>query len=547
MKPNKWAIGVVIIVLIVIIISVGYFIYEKNINIEKDEPFFSFEDHDFEEEECGVISKDTTWSGEVHAQCNTFVEAGVTLTIEPGTVIKFKHDRNYKTFERAGLSTNGGTIIAKGTPDEQIWFTSDAEAPINGDWNGIALENTEDSIFDYVIVEYGEMGIEQFDAKVPVTNSIIRWSNAEGLYAERSEPYFEYNTFYANGYHDIALEQYNTNVQILNNYFHDSNYAIHHEETIAHIEGNYFHNYTNKQWVITAGMESEVTLINNKFENIPEEEPIFIDGEESGATYVMEGNDFGDGSVEPPVLDYQDIKKTEIDYIPGDPEDEFPYIYASEDETRRVVNTFGEGQSFGWSLEYADGYIWRFDGNFLRIDPVTGETKHFYNNQLEIMNPRGLTWDGEYFWVNDFSLQQIFKFTITGDRVEILEQFDIPDKEIGGSSGLAFDGEYLYYRSRNGQVVQLDKSGNEIKRLEIGGGSLVWTGEYFWTTGGCRKGLCKYTKDGTLVGEIYYPAKDPWAIAWDGEYLWTNQRTCEVWDDNKIYQIEIKDDSVGDQ
>ena len=539
---------IITIAVIIIIIIGGYIAYYEILNNDKDELFDFLKDYNLEKnKECGTIGKDTTWSGEVHITCNAFVEPGVTLTIEPGTIVKFKHDRSYKTFYRAGLSTNGGTIIAKGTPDEQIWFTSDAEKPINGDWNGIALENTNDSIFDYAIVEYGEMGIEQFDSKALITNSIIRWSNAEGLYAERSEPYFAYNTFYGNGYHDIALEQYNTNVQILNNYFHDSNFAIHHEETVSRIEGNYFKNYMNKEHVITAGMESQVTLVGNKFENFSTEMPIMVDGEESGATYEMEGNDFGDGSVQPPVFDYQDIKKTELGYIPGDPEDKFLYIYATEDETRRTVQTLGEGQSFGWSLEYANGYVWRFDGNFLRIDPVTGEAEHFINDQGEIMNPRGLTWDGEYFWVNDFSLLKISKFTIEDNKVKILEQFDIPDKKIGGSNGLASDGEYLYYRSRTGQVVQLDKQGNEIKRIKMGGGSLVWTGEYFWTTGGCRKGLCKYTKDGNLVGEIYYSAKDPWAIAWDGEHIWTVQRTCEMWDDNKIYQIEIKDDTVGKQ
>ena len=27
--------------------------------------------------------------------------------------------------------------------------------------------------------------------------------------------------------------------------------------------------------------------------------------------------------------------------------------------------------------------------------------------------------------------------------------------------------------------------------------------------------------------------------AWDGKYLWTRQRTNEMWDDDKIYQIEV--------
>jgi len=46
-----------------------------------------------------------------------------------------------------------------------------------------------------------------------------------------------------------------------------------------------------------------------------------------------------------------------------------------------------------------------------------------------------------------------------------------------------------------------------------------------------------------LAGSIYPAAKDTWALAWDGQYLWTIQRTCEMWNDPKIFKIKILDDS----
>jgi hypothetical protein len=109
---------------------------------------------------------------------------------------------------------------------------------------------------------------------------------------------------------------------------------------------------------------------------------------------------------------------------------------------------------------------------------------------------------------------------------------------------LATDGEFLYLRAREGGVYKLTKEGKLLEELKIDGVSIVWTGEYFWTAFGCEKGICKWTKDGKLVGEIYPPAKDPWSIAWDGEHLWTLQRTCELWNDPKIYEIEILEDSL---
>src|SRR3990167_4379817 len=154
-----------IILSILIIFIGGFFVYEN------------FGEKITGNEKCGDITKDETWQGEIHVICSVNVSEGNTLTILPGTIIKFKHDRNYKTFERAGLTVYG-TIKAVGTPEKQIWFTSDAPDPINGDWMGITIFNSNQSVFDYVIVEFAEIAITQFDSSVSITNSIIRWINS---------------------------------------------------------------------------------------------------------------------------------------------------------------------------------------------------------------------------------------------------------------------------------------------------------------------------------------------------------------------------------
>jgi len=525
-KQKRLILYSIITLLLIVIISASIHLYNLFQNNEVTKP------------EYDCLKQDTTWSGTVYIDCNYIIPEGVTLTVEPGTRIKFKYDRNYKTFNRGGLIIEGGTVIAKGTPNGQIWFTSSADKPINGDWNGITINNSSDSIFDYVIVEYGEMGIEQFDSSVSVTNSIIRWSNAEGLYAERSSPYFAYNTLYGNGYHDIALEQYNTEVEIINNKFLGSRYSIHHEETESTIKGNYFKDILEE--VITAGMESHVIINENKFEISDIEKAIVYDTEVD-VVIDSQNNDFGDGTVAIPEFDYDDIRDTELGYLPGDTQDEFPYIYNQIDETRKTMKKLGKGLGFGWSLEFAQGYLWMFNSHELnRIDPDTGDYQTYYGDPEEIMNPRGLTWDGKNFWINDFSLLSINKLGIIGDRVEVLKSFNIPNKEEGGSNGLASDDTYLYFRDRTGEIIyKLTKDGEIIDTLEIPGGPIVYTGEYFWTVGGCEKGICKYSYKGILRDEFYPPAKDAWAITWDGKYIWTRQRTCEMWNDPKVYQIEV--------
>jgi sugar lactone lactonase YvrE len=116
------------------------------------------------------------------------------------------------------------------------------------------------------------------------------------------------------------------------------------------------------------------------------------------------------------------------------------------------------------------------------------------------MNPRGLTYDGKYFWVNDFSLLKIFKFKLEDTYITIYDSFDIPEKNKGGTSGLTTDGDFFYLCSRDGsKLYKLDKNGKVIDEIHFEnagvGGALVWTGNYFCTSWGCGKGLCKWTKD----------------------------------------------------
>lgn len=510
-------------------------------------------------EKCGELTGDERWQGNIHVNCYVTVPSGITLTIEPGTIVKFHHDRDYKTFGRAGLSVNGGNLIAIGNKEKMIWFTSDAKDPINGDWMHINIDHSKNSRLDHVIVEFAELGVSQFDSSVPITNSIIRWINSEGLYGERSTPIIQNNTLYSNGYHEIALEQYNKDALISNNYFKNGHHGVHFEKSTGAVKNNFFENYSvlktnDPEFTVSAGMESQVTVEDNEFQNTGETLFAIDDNVKS----TMKNNQIVTGK-KPPVFDYEDIRNFEIPYIPGDEEDRFPYIYADEDATRKVVKKIGKDLYFGWSLVYADGYLYRFsldskvgdDLDFVKINPKTGATEVFGNNG--IISPRGLAYDGEFFYINDGSLKKIFKFKLKksakqGDFIEVIDKFDIPEADKGGTAGLASDGEFLYLVHRYGEKIwKLDKKGNVVGEIPFfaPGGSITYADGYFWVYAGCKKGLCKITKDGKLVGEIYPAAKDPWALAWDGKYLWALYRTSETWNDPKIYQMEILDDSLN--
>ena len=91
----------------------------------------------------GNITSDVTWnaSQEYLLTGQTFVKDGVTLTIEPGTIIKSNQDDG-SGLAPALVIERGGKLIADGTKSAPITFTSNlpaSELPQRGTWGGIII------------------------------------------------------------------------------------------------------------------------------------------------------------------------------------------------------------------------------------------------------------------------------------------------------------------------------------------------------------------------------------------------------------------------
>ncbi|MFO0724250.1 MAG: PKD domain-containing protein [Myxococcota bacterium] len=91
------------------------------------------------------------------------VAAGVTLTIEPGAVVRFA---NHADLMVAGADTTltelrvEGTLVADGTASLGISFDSDAASPAGGDWYGIyLLASSQTSIIDYGTIRHARYGV----------------------------------------------------------------------------------------------------------------------------------------------------------------------------------------------------------------------------------------------------------------------------------------------------------------------------------------------------------------------------------------------------
>ena len=87
------------------------------------------------------ISIDTTWTlaGSPYIlTSNVVIEVGITLTIEPGVEIRFNSGTGlYISQYRIYDNWYHGALVAEGTADNPIIFTSNAATPSPGDWKGI--------------------------------------------------------------------------------------------------------------------------------------------------------------------------------------------------------------------------------------------------------------------------------------------------------------------------------------------------------------------------------------------------------------------------
>jgi len=136
------------------------------------------------------------------------VKSGVTLTLQAGTIIKFSDSQSNLIVQ--------GTLLAQGTPDNEVVFTSikddsyggdtnndgSATSPAPRDWEAIYVESGGIAQFDHAVVMYGgnggpgvwpysdpwgsRGGIDNRGGSVAVTNSLIAYNDYSGIYASGS-------------------------------------------------------------------------------------------------------------------------------------------------------------------------------------------------------------------------------------------------------------------------------------------------------------------------------------------------------------------------
>ena len=146
-----------------------------------------------------VIDQDTLWSGTITINGVVSVKRGTTLTIAPGTVIRFKPQDRDRNDIGDGEILVEGKIVAQGRPDKKIIFTSAAETPKARDWSYLnILGSATTNLFEHCVFEYGYSGMQIHYSNAKIRNCLFR-KNGEGLHFNTANILAEHNTFSENG------------------------------------------------------------------------------------------------------------------------------------------------------------------------------------------------------------------------------------------------------------------------------------------------------------------------------------------------------------
>lgn len=135
-----------------------------------------------------MYSVDQTWSGVVEIDGVVQFDTGTTLTIKPGTTVRFtKVDTDGDGIGENELYVQG-RMAAIGTKDAPIVFTSAEKEPMPGDWGAVNIMVSEgaENVLENCVIEYGYRGFHMHFSRGRVTGCTMR-NNYLGIQCQDSE------------------------------------------------------------------------------------------------------------------------------------------------------------------------------------------------------------------------------------------------------------------------------------------------------------------------------------------------------------------------
>jgi hypothetical protein len=220
-----------------------------------------------------VIESEEVWSGTVRINGIVTVKKEGTLTIQPGTKILFvRNDLDGDGIGDSELLVEGG-LIARGTVDAPIIFTSAEEKPQKADWKYLYLDFVRQAIVEHVISEYAYSGIQVHFCKASIENSVFR-NNVDGVRFSTVNIVVQGNSIY-NNKHGLRYEERRSKILVKENDIRDNEigiFVVTRSEDKAKISQNNIVDNSDYNVKLGITQHADVTLPENWWGNLSVEE-----------------------------------------------------------------------------------------------------------------------------------------------------------------------------------------------------------------------------------------------------------------------------------
>ncbi|MDO8689307.1 MAG: right-handed parallel beta-helix repeat-containing protein [Dehalococcoidia bacterium] len=543
----------------------------------------------------GTLTQNQTWSGDILVlRSGVAVASGVTLTIEPGTTVRFEHARRGPT---AALAVQG-VLNAVGASDRPIRFTSDALKPEHGDWGGIRLyPGSAGSVLDHVIIEYGGYGAYVED-NVTLSNSIVRWTTGAALplYSTatitrnriyqagsspievhyRAQPTITYNTLWGSGsVSGIRVEAYSHPI-IRHNIIRDNKQSgisitWSSSATVEYnvITGNgigvvvnqngsaqnsvlrYNNIHDNLTADVSVGVSETLTATNNWWGTTNEAQVEARLQRDPGASIVYQPYEASPVDIGSVTYDFESSES--YAHLPKTQYDTYEYIYAADDDTRVIrgaIRPPGTPDGIAWDSQFLYVPVAASPTDIIyKLDPSGSIAGSFSSPAIQTA---GLTFDGQYLWVLDYAQGLVYQMDRSG---QVIRSVPAPCAE---PQGLAYDGQYLwtFTNQERGKAYQFDTSGKTVRVLQTNGYSgLAWDGKYLWINGAPGELTQIDPSNGRVIRAITSSGVVPQYLAWQEPYLWAAEWADEIPEHTRLIKMQpvreritldgVKDDWQG--
>lgn len=431
------------------------------------------------------INTSRVWEGKIYVYGKVLVTQNATLTIKPGTKIFFnKVDQDNDGQSETTLIVNGN-IIAEGTKDLPILFSSNEPNKDWGDWKEIQINHAKNFKFLHSVFEFSEYGLHIHFSQGIIKDCIFR-KNGDATRLGNSKIEFLNNLFEHNN--GKALNFTNCNLTFKNNTVRNNREGIFVFEKVgnAEIQGNnIYENFVNITTgdfftgVLTLGLNyiDNTVGIKNSIKFLSKESPFigilpdlkdayvkktiqtegFVDGEASANGDSIFFSSF-DGNLYRYFFTSGNVKKISI----GDFFDCKPLVFG-----KHLVVTTWSGIVAAYDTEKED-FIWKIQLNKSLKDDHRMSSPVIAKENLIIARPDGNVYEidisngktiNSYIFEDEFRAtplvldSKIYLFGVMGSVISI----DIVNKVVKTQRLQAsFYSQPVLYKDK---IVVVDKNG----------------------------------------------------------------------------------------